>query len=150
MVPPPPRYAAEPPLTTRLRRRQRPSPAVRAVRVARRALVALAVIVIVAIVAVGTTLVWALHDVPLLAAPQEPQAFPIVFEAADGKPFARKGTVRAADAKREDYPAVLVNAVTSIEDRRFFHHWGVDPYAVLRAAHTNLSAGTIVQGGSTI
>ena len=117
---------------------------------ARRILIVLAFIVVGATVAVGGTLIWALHDVPLLAAPQEPQAFPIVFEAADGKAFARKGPVRAPDARREDYPAVLVNAVTSIEDRRFFHHWGIDPFAIVRAARNNLSAGEIVQGGSTI
>ena len=119
-------------------------------RTVRRVLVVLVFVVIGATVAVGGTLIWALHNVPLLAAPPEPQAFPIVFEAADGKPFARKGPVRAPDAKREDYPAVLVNAVTSIEDRRFLHHWGIDPFAIVRAARSNFSAGGIVQGGSTI
>ena len=117
---------------------------------ARRVLIVLAFVVVGATVAVGGTLIWALHDVPLLAAPPDLQAFPIVFEAADGKAFARKGPVRAPDARREDYPAALVSAVTSIEDRRFFHHWGIDPFAIVRAARSNLSAGEIVQGGSTI
>jgi 1A family penicillin-binding protein len=113
-------------------------------------LVILALVVVLAIVGVGGTLIWALRDVPLLAAPTEPKSFPIVLEAADGKPFARKGTMRVPDAVRKDYPPVLVNAVTSIEDRRFFHHWGVDPAAIFRAAGSDLSAGEIVQGGSTI
>ncbi len=36
------------------------------------------------------------------------------------------------------------------EDRRFFHHPGVDPLAVLRAAWQNLRAGRVVSGASTL
>ena len=127
-----------------------PARIARAARIARRLLVILALVIITATLAVVGTVIWAVHDVPLLAAPPEEKSFPIVLEAADGKPIARKGAIRVPDAERKDYPAVLVNAVTSIEDRRFFHHWGVDPGAISRAAGSDLAAGGIVQGGSTI
>jgi 1A family penicillin-binding protein len=127
-----------------------PFDASRVALIARRLLIVLALVVVGATVAGGGTLIWALHDVPLLAAPPELKSFPIVLEAADGKAFARKGAIRVPDAERKDYPAVLVNAVTSIEDRRFYHHWGIDLAAIFRAAGRDLSAGEIVQGGSTI
>ncbi len=44
----------------------------------------------------------------------------------------------------------LVTAVIEHEDRRFRRHPGVDPPAVLRAAWTNLRAGRVLAGGSTI
>ena len=37
-----------------------------------------------------------------------------------------------------------------MEDRRFYHHFGLDPIGLLRAAWVNLTAGRVVQGGSTI
>ena len=50
----------------------------------------------------------------------------------------------------EELPEHLVDAFIAIEDHRFFSHRGVDPRRVLGAAVANLSAGRIVQGGSTI
>lgn len=47
-------------------------------------------------------------------------------------------------------PAVVRNAVVAIEDERFYEHDGVDLKAILRAARTNVAAGGISQGGSTI
>jgi penicillin-binding protein 1C len=44
----------------------------------------------------------------------------------------------------------LVDAVLAAEDKRFFSHPGVDPAALARAAWTDLRAGRIVSGGSTI
>jgi penicillin-binding protein 1A len=44
----------------------------------------------------------------------------------------------------------VVNAVTAVEDRRFFAHHGIDPPRVFAAAWRNLRAGRIVEGGSTI
>ncbi|HZN53839.1 MAG TPA: PBP1A family penicillin-binding protein [Candidatus Polarisedimenticolaceae bacterium] len=49
-----------------------------------------------------------------------------------------------------DAPKTLVNAVLAAEDARFYHHAGIDPFAVIRAAFTNVKSGKIVQGGSTI
>ncbi len=47
-------------------------------------------------------------------------------------------------------PAKLKIAVLRYEDRRFYRHPGVDPLAVLRAAHDNLVRGRRVSGASTI
>src|SRR5262249_57676434 len=41
-------------------------------------------------------------------------------------------------------------ATVAIEDRRFYQHGGIDPEGILRAFVADLSAGHIVQGGSTI
>jgi penicillin-binding protein 1B len=47
-------------------------------------------------------------------------------------------------------PRTLINAVLAAEDRRFFEHGAVDPLSLVRAAWTNLRAGRVAQGGSTI
>lgn len=49
-----------------------------------------------------------------------------------------------------EIPNNLVNAVVATEDRRFFDHYGVDIFGILRAFYVNQKAGRIVQGGSTI
>ncbi|MDX1803248.1 MAG: penicillin-binding protein 1C, partial [Alcanivorax sp.] len=41
-------------------------------------------------------------------------------------------------------------ALLAFEDRRFYWHPGVDPLAIARAAWSNLRAGRVVSGGSTI
>ncbi len=41
-------------------------------------------------------------------------------------------------------------AVLEQEDRRFFYHPGVDPIALIRAFFSNLKAGRVVSGGSTL
>jgi penicillin-binding protein 1B len=47
-------------------------------------------------------------------------------------------------------PPVLVHAILSIEDRRFFEHSGLDPLGVARALMRNAGDERIGQGGSTI
>ncbi|HEX2055424.1 MAG TPA: PBP1A family penicillin-binding protein [Nitrospiraceae bacterium] len=49
-----------------------------------------------------------------------------------------------------DIPARLVDVLLSIEDRRFYRHFGIDLVAVGRAVWTNFGRGMVVQGGSTI
>jgi len=49
-----------------------------------------------------------------------------------------------------DIPPVLVQAITSIEDRRFFDHHGVDVFGITRALLRNAGDERIGQGGSTI
>ena len=50
----------------------------------------------------------------------------------------------------DDIPQVLVQAILSIEDRRFFEHSGVDINGLARAFIRNVSDETMGQGGSTI
>jgi penicillin-binding protein 1C len=49
-----------------------------------------------------------------------------------------------------DLPPVLVAATVAAEDRRFWRHPGVDPFAILRALERNVLSGEVVEGGSTI
>jgi penicillin-binding protein 1B len=49
-----------------------------------------------------------------------------------------------------ELPPNLVNAVTSIEDRRFFEHGGVDYFRLLGALRDDLRAGRRAEGGSTL
>jgi 1A family penicillin-binding protein len=50
----------------------------------------------------------------------------------------------------EDISPHLINAVLVTEDKRFYHHDGVDLRRIVMAAVANQRAGEIVQGGSTI
>ncbi|MCP3669338.1 MAG: penicillin-binding protein 1B [Gammaproteobacteria bacterium] len=52
--------------------------------------------------------------------------------------------------QRSDLPKMLVLALMEVEDRTFNTHHGVDPKAILRAMWANLTAGRVVQGGSTL
>lgn len=47
-------------------------------------------------------------------------------------------------------PPSIVEAILTIEDRRFYSHFGIDPIAVGRALWANFIKGGVVQGGSTI
>ncbi len=50
----------------------------------------------------------------------------------------------------DELPANLVHAVTSIEDRRFFSHGGVDYFRLIGALRADLLSGRRSQGGSTL
>jgi penicillin-binding protein 1B len=50
----------------------------------------------------------------------------------------------------KDIPPVLVHAIVSIEDRRFFEHHGLDIFGVARALIRNAGDERIGQGGSSI
>jgi len=52
--------------------------------------------------------------------------------------------------KYDDVPKIMVDAVTSIEDRRFFHHGGVNYWRLMQAALIDMREGGNRQGGSTI
>lgn len=52
--------------------------------------------------------------------------------------------------KYEDLPPILVAAVLSAEDKRFFSHSGFDILRTLRSAFRDVSRMEIAQGGSTI
>lgn len=52
--------------------------------------------------------------------------------------------------KIEDTPPQLINALIAIEDRKFYSHFGVNPLGIARAMLRNISAGKVVQGGSTL
>ncbi len=47
-------------------------------------------------------------------------------------------------------PESLQRSIVVVEDIRFWHHFGIDPLGIVRAAIRNLLAGEVVEGGSTI
>ena len=49
-----------------------------------------------------------------------------------------------------DVPPNVAKATIAAEDRRFLHHFGVDPIAITRAAWHDVKHFAIVEGGSTI
>ena len=52
--------------------------------------------------------------------------------------------------RRDEIPAGLVRALVAVEDKAYYRHPGVDPFAMLRALMENLRAGEVRQGGSTL
>ena len=76
--------------------------------------------VLVALTASGTML-WALHGLPLDRAIATGSEQPIVLATADARSL--RDIQKIADAAtRKKLPDHLVNAVLSIEDRRFYQH----------------------------
>ena len=69
--------------------------------------------------------------------------------ATDGSVIANRGTTGGEALALEDMSPYLNQAVMSIEDRRFYSHFGVDPLGLARAFVNNLT-GQPIQGGSTI
>ena len=69
---------------------------------------------------------------------------------ADGQIFATSGDLRGDTVQVADMPVHLIHAILATEDRRFYSHFGLDLIGLARAAVTNLRAGRVVQGGSTI
>lgn len=50
----------------------------------------------------------------------------------------------------ENIPLALKQATLAVEDSNFYYHFGIDPKAIFRAFITNMKAGRVVEGGSTI
>jgi 1A family penicillin-binding protein len=119
-------------------------------KVLRRFLLGFGLAVVAATIAVSGAMLWALNGVPLDRPMNEADRPSFLLEAANGAPLGRVGPLRTGDVALKDISPTLIQAVLSIEDRRFRYHLGVDPIGILRAAHRNEQAGGVVQGGSTI
>ena len=52
--------------------------------------------------------------------------------------------------KFADIPKVVVDAITSAEDKRFFQHSGIDPIRIVKAVYVDLKEGRKEQGASTL
>jgi len=57
---------------------------------------------------------------------------------------------RRVVAAYDDYPPVLRDALTSIEDKDFYRHWGINVWRILGAAYRDIESGGRVQGASTL
>lgn len=66
------------------------------------------------------------------------------------RPLLTRGMSYGVPVTINELPHYLPKAVLATEDRRFYHHIGVDLVGLARAALTNWREGRVVQGGSTI
>jgi penicillin-binding protein 1A len=111
---------------------------------------ALAAAGIGAMLAVSGALLWALLGLPIDRPANRPRQPTLMLEAADGEALGRTGPLTVAEVPLHGFSPILVQAVLSVEDRRFYRHPGVDVIGILRAERANRAAGDVVEGGSTI
>ncbi len=96
-------------------------------------------------------LIYYLRDLPSLSDLEAQNGKEIVqINYVDGERITNRGEIYSSEISYFELPQNLVNAVIAIEDRRFFSHFGIDVFGILRAFLVNREAGKIVQGGSTI
>ena len=101
--------------------------------------------------AAGVLLLWFARDLPRPEAALDASRRPsLTLEDRTGHVFASFGDVVGDPLRLSDMPAYLPAAAVAIEDRRFWHHPGIDLVGLARAALTDLVARHVVQGGSTI
>ncbi len=74
----------------------------------------------------------------------------VTLLAADGSLIATFGDLFGQPLQLGQMSRYIPEAVIATEDRRFYSHFGLDPWGMLRAAFADLRAGHVVQGGSTI
>src|SRR5271166_4407668 len=74
----------------------------------------------------------------------------VTILAIDGSLLTTFGDLFGQPLSLKEMSPYLPKAVIATEDRRFYGHFGVDPIGLVRAAFANISAGRVVQGGSTI
>ncbi len=88
-----------------------------------------------------------------LPAPGRSAPFALVVTARDGTPlraFPDKLYIWRNPVRLDDVSPRYIEALIGYEDRAFWWHPGVNPFALLRAAGQWLLHGRIVSGGSTI
>lgn len=103
-----------------------------------------------ALVLLIVAVAWLAVTAPLSKSLAPPTPPSITLLAADGTPIARRGAIIGAPVDASTLPAHVREAFLAIEDRRFYDHWGIDPRGIARAAWSNVGAGGVRQGGSTI
>ena len=74
----------------------------------------------------------------------------VTITAENGNEIHTFGNVYSEVVKIKDLPQYVPDAILSIEDRRFYHHFGFDPIAFSRAVAYNLLQKKYAQGASTI
>ncbi len=79
-----------------------------------------------------------------------PNGQTIRVHAADGSVIISLGPSYGDWIAYNDIPPVMIDAMTSIEDRRFRSHFGIDPIGIVRSVYVRTVKGHFTQGGSTI
>ena len=103
------------------------------------------------IIAIGLVVLWFSHDLPDLKNLQANIRKPsVTIQTYDGTILGTYGDLYEDMVKVQDLPPYVSQALMAVEDRRFYHHFGVDIIGLVRAAYTNYKAQRVVQGGSTL
>ena len=103
-----------------------------------------------AIAAVGLV-VWVGAHLPAIQSLEIPKRPPTIqITGVDGSVLANRGEMPGANVALKDLPPYLPKAFIAIEDRRFYSHFGIDPWGILRAAVANVLHRGVSQGGSTL
>lgn len=113
--------------------------------------VKLAALMVWAFIALGGLIAFYAYDLPdvdkALAGTRRPT---ITIRASDESHLITLGDIHGLPVSLNELPVALSQAVLATEDRRFYSHFGLDLIGLTRAMYTNIRAGRIVQGGSTL
>lgn len=104
-------------------------------------------------VALAALVAWYAYDLPdveELESTAGRRAPSVAVLASDGSTVAHYGELYGVAVQLHELPSHLPHAVLAIEDRRFYEHGGADPVGIVRAAWTNILAGSVRSGGSTV
>src|SRR4051812_38568767 len=89
-----------------------------------------------------------LPPIQSLEVPKRPPSIQIV--GLNGRVLATRGEMGGSAVPLRELPVFLPKAFLAIEDRRFYSHYGIDPFGVVRAVGANMLHRGVSQGGSTI
>ena len=107
-----------------------------------------------ALVAVGIVLLTVVLLYPTLpsieAVTDYRPKLPLRVFTFEGDVIGEFGEEKRSFVRVQDFPPVMKQAVIAAEDERFYQHGGVDYLGLVRAAATNVLAGKIKGGASTI
>lgn len=100
---------------------------------------------------IGLLMLWYASELPSITKSMVFERRPtVIIKASNGEIVDRYGDLKGKIVDVKDLPPHVVHAVLSIEDRRFYNHYGVDLKGIARAFVVNIMKGGFVQGGSTI
>ncbi|MGT2787367.1 transglycosylase domain-containing protein, partial [Streptococcus loxodontisalivarius] len=104
---------------------------------------------IIGVIAGGLLFAYYVSSTPQLSKSKLESTNSSLIYDSGGNLIADLGSEKRESVSADSIPVNLVNAVTSIEDKRFFQHRGVDIYRIFGAAWNNLISNS-TQGGSTL
>ena len=118
-------------------------------RIAKYGFIGLLTFFVVCVIAGGSLFAYYVSSVPKLTENKLQSTNSSKIYDANGSLVADLGAEKRESASTDEIPTTLVNAITSIEDKRFFTHRGIDVYRIMGAAINNLRRSS-TQGGSTL
>ena len=118
-------------------------------RIAKYAFIGLLTFFVICVIAGGGLFAYYVSSVPKLTENKLQSTNSSRIYDGNGSLIADLGSEKRESASTDEIPITLVNAITSIEDKRFFTHRGIDVYRIMGAAINNLRHNS-TQGGSTL